>query len=401
MFNIFSTKKLLVIILLFSLITRLFRLDYPKAYVFDEVYHAFTAKEYLKGSKAAWEWWTTPPPGVAYEWTHPPLAKEIMTASMWLFHNNGSFFWRLPGAILGVISIWLVFLISKKLFDEPTALIASFIFSLDGLNFVQSRTGMNDIYQVAFSLASLYFFLDKRLTLAGIFLGLSITSKWSGVYMFLLLFILVLRERRFKDFLPLIYIPPIIYLFFYLPFFILGHSWDQFIELQRQMYYYHTHLKATHDYASPWWSWPFNLYPVWYFVEYGNGKVANIFASGNPLIFWSGTAAIIIAFWEMIKKRATSLIVVVGGFLVFWLPWSISPRIMFLYHFSPSVPFLSMALSYQLSPLIKQNRTLLFIILAAFLVSFLLFYPMLSGVMLPKDVMQLFFRTNLTKNPFR
>ncbi|MBI3485791.1 hypothetical protein HY025_02495, partial [Candidatus Daviesbacteria bacterium] len=59
--------------------------------------------------------------------------------------------------------------------------------------------------------------------------------------------------------------------------------------LQHQMWYYHTHLKAHHDYSSPWWSWPLNLYPVWYFVQYYSGPfMSNIFASGNPAVFWLG-----------------------------------------------------------------------------------------------------------------
>src|SRR3989338_11109219 len=101
-------KHILIFILVITTILRLCRLDYPNKYVFDEVYHAFTAKEYLKGSKEAWEWWTTPPPGVAYEWTHPPLTKEIMTASMFIFRSQDAWAWRLPGALLGILSVYLI-----------------------------------------------------------------------------------------------------------------------------------------------------------------------------------------------------------------------------------------------------------------------------------------------------
>ena len=70
-----NTKQILIIIILLTAFLRLFRLDFPNKFIFDEVYHAFTAKEFLAGHKEAWEWWTTPPPAVAYEWTNPPLAK--------------------------------------------------------------------------------------------------------------------------------------------------------------------------------------------------------------------------------------------------------------------------------------------------------------------------------------
>ena len=98
-----SPKNILIAILVFTALTRLVRLDYPAAYVFDEVYHSFTAKEYLKGSKEAWDPFATPPKGVAFEWTHPPIAKEAMTISMFLFHSTDAWVYRLPGALFGIL----------------------------------------------------------------------------------------------------------------------------------------------------------------------------------------------------------------------------------------------------------------------------------------------------------
>jgi dolichyl-phosphate-mannose--protein O-mannosyl transferase len=40
-----KTNKYLVLILLLTVFLHFFRLDYPNAYVFDEVYHGFTAKD--------------------------------------------------------------------------------------------------------------------------------------------------------------------------------------------------------------------------------------------------------------------------------------------------------------------------------------------------------------------
>ncbi len=154
-----NPKYLLILLLLFTLVSRLVRIDYPKGFVFDEVYHVFTAKEYLKNNHEAWEFWTTPPPGVAFEWTHPPVAKEIMALSMLILNSQEAWAWRLPGVLFGVLSVFAVYLIGKQLFkNESIALASGFIFSIDGLNFVQSRTGMNDIYFVTFMLFSLYFF---------------------------------------------------------------------------------------------------------------------------------------------------------------------------------------------------------------------------------------------------
>lgn len=396
-------KKLLILILVFTALTRLIRLDYPNQYVFDEVYHAFTAKEYLKGSKEAWEWWTKPPPNVAYEWTHPPLAKELMTTSMFIVGSTNAWAWRLPGALLGILSVYLIYLIGFGLFKNQTAsLISAFLFSIEGLNFVQSRTGMNDIYFVTFMLLSFLFFVKRNYFLSAIFLGLTISSKWAGVYLFLIYPLLLIMNKRFYNLIYFIFIPPIIYFASYLPFFLLGHNLETFKGLQQQMWWYHTSLKATHDYASPWWSWPLNLYPVWYFVQYHKDSISNIFASGNPLLFWSGTGAILLTVIDIIRLRSVKLFTIILAFLAFWLPWALSPRIMFLYHYSPTVPFLCLALGYQLSNFgdTKRDRIILFTFLGLMLLGFLFVYPMLTGIPLPKWLMQYFFKTNLTKDPF-
>jgi len=421
--KISTSKKLLIIILTLAALTRFYNLGNPSGYVFDEVYHSFTAKEFALNHKEAWEWWTTPPPNVAYEWTHPPLAKEIMASSMILFDTQSSWAWRLPGAILGIISILLVYLISKLLFkSELVSLTSAFIFSLDGLNFVQSRTGMNDIYLTTFILTSLYLLLKKNFLLSSIFLGFALASKWTAIYFLGVELVILFLQGNFLKVFYYIFIPPIIYIASYTPFFILGHDLETFKGLQMQMWWYHTNLKATHDYYSPWWSWPLNLKPVWYFVDYQkDGKISNIFASGNPILFWTGIGAILVTIFDLLKlfKTRTKIIfhsffnnenphiwksffILLIGYLGFWLPWSLSPRIMFLYHYSPSVPFLSILLAYHLAPLYENKKTkiLFYSFLTAFLLSFLFIYPMLTAVPLSKELLMLFFQTNLTKNPF-
>lgn len=399
-----SAKKLLILILIFTAFFRLFRIDYPNKYIFDEVYHAFTAKEYLNFTPESWEWWTKPPPGVAYEWTHPPLSKEIMAFSMLTLGNTDAWSYRLPGALLGILGVFVVYLVGLKLFKKQNiALLSALIFSIDGLNFVQSRTGMNDVYFVTFTLITILFLLQKRFLLSSIFLGLTLATKWTGIYTFGLVFLIVAMNKSFPKLLYFLLIPPIIYLLSYIPFFLVGHDVSQFIELQKQMWWYHTSLRATHDYASSWWSWPLNLYPVWYYVEYfSNNTLANIFASGNPVVFWLGFGAILVTVYDGIKHRSKELFIVLAGFLAFILPWALSPRIMFLYHYSPCIPFLSLALGYQLVNLSRkgEDRKIITGAVILMVVAFLLFYPILTGFPISKDLLQLFFQTNLTKNPF-
>ncbi len=404
-----NTKKILILIILFTTLTRLIRLDFPNAYVFDEVYHAFTAKEYLKGNKLAWDPWAKPPAGVAYEWTHPPLAKEIMTVSMYVIHSTDAWTWRLPGALLGILSVYIVYLLGKSFFkSETVGLIAGFVFSIDGLNFVQSRTGMNDIYVVTFSLISLLFFIRKRFLISAIFLGLALASKWTALYLLGVYIILLFRYGfrtpllTLRNLLMFLIIPGLIYLASYLPYFMLGYNFTQFIELQKQMWGYHTGLKAHHDYASAWWSWPFNLVPVWYYVQYQKENIGNIFASGNLVVFLFGFTAIIASVIEFLKKRSAQLGIILLGYSAFFLPWALSPRIAFLYHYSPAVPFFCLALGYQLNKLLKQEefRPYFYICLALMFLGFVVTYPFLTGIPVPKSFVTIFFTTNIAKNPF-
>ena len=186
----------LLIILTFAFLTRVLFLASPDQEYFDEVYHAFTAKLVLHGDPKAWEWWNPHPEGFAYEWTHPPLAKEIMALSM-AFLGESAFAWRLPAALAGTVSVYLVYLIGKKLFSDPkTGLLASSIFALDGLVLVMSRIGMNDIYFLVFMLASFCFFLKKRGLASAFFLGLAASSKWTVFWFLPILVIAHFALRR-------------------------------------------------------------------------------------------------------------------------------------------------------------------------------------------------------------
>ena len=150
--SLISKFYLEIIIFIFAILTRFIRLDYPKNHIFDEVYHAFTAQAIARWDPKAWEWWNSNPQGFAYEWTHPPLAKEFMALSILIF-GDGSFAWRFFSAVFGTGIIVLIYLISLELFkNRKVAIFASLIASLDGLLLVMSRIAMNDTYFLFFSL---------------------------------------------------------------------------------------------------------------------------------------------------------------------------------------------------------------------------------------------------------
>ena len=65
-----------------------------------------------------------------------------------------------------------------------------------------------------------------------------------------------------------------------------GHTWTNFVDTQKQMWWYHTNLVAEHPYTSPAWSWPLLLRPIYlYDGQEVNGEVAQFMLLAIPLYF--------------------------------------------------------------------------------------------------------------------
>lgn len=379
-----KSKIILLLILIFAFTSRVYKLGSPTTMYFDEVYHAFTAKVMMGEDRAkAWEWWNTPPEGFAYEWTHPPLAKLGMVMGMSIFGQN-SFGWRIPGVLLGVGSVFLIYLLAKEIFkDETIGLISAGVFSLDGLSLILSRIGMNDSYLLFFSLLSIYLFLKQKDAFSALSFGLALSSKWSALWVVPVLFILWLKRRnKFTPvtFLSFLFLPIAIYFLTYLPMFITGHTIETWWGMQKQMWWYHTRLDATHSYSSPAWTWPFLVRPVYLYTsdEIG-GFVSRIYLMGNPFVFFSGFASVLMCAIYSIIERNKNLGIIVFSYLVFFVPWIASPRVMFLYHYLPSVPFLSIAIAYVL----RRNRRILLLYIAIAVILFIYFYPHWTDIQIP------------------
>lgn len=375
-------NKALIIVLAVSTILRLANLAHPPVYIFDEVYHAYTATQYLHNNLESWQWWTSPPPGVAYEWTHPPLAKYGMVLGMLIFGEN-SLGWRIGSVVMGVLSILGIYRLTYALFKKRTlALLAAFLISIEALHISQSRIAMNDIYLLCFYIWSLYLATQSRFKGSAILFGLALASKWSAVYGILPLALIYLHQNKLSlssalSSLRLVLIALSIYLLTFAPFILLGHTWAQWWELHRQMWYYHTNLVATHAYQSAPWQWIFTIRPVWYWVEYQGATRANIYALANPAILWLGMVALFL----QIKKifiYPTSLLYLL--YAVFTIPWIFSPRIMFFYHYLPSATFLCIILATWLAGLSPRSR---YRILIFFSVILLLISPFIYGFNTP------------------
>ncbi len=369
---------LFILILVFAFVTRVYRLYSPTSDYFDEIYHAFTAREILHGNPKAWEWWNEPPKGYAYEWTHPPLSKLIMVGGMMVLGEN-PVGWRMPAAISGTLTVVLVYAISQFLFkDRLLSTLAAAVFSLDGLSLVLSRIGMNDSYFLLFALVSIYLYMRDRNFLSAIFLGLAAASKWSTMWTLPIYIVahFALKKKIRLSYLWFLILPPLVYIATYIPMFTSGHGFDIFIGMQKQMWWYHTNLRATHPFTSPWYTWPFLYKPVWLYTGTPiNGVVENVYLMGNPIVFWFGVFSVLYCLYRVIKHKFLVLGLVVFAYFVYFAPWALSPRIMFLYHYLPSIPFMIICIAYFLR---KNMKFILpFFVIAG--VVFVYFYPRFIG----------------------
>lgn len=383
---------------------KLYRLDYPQKFYFDETYHGFTATRFLHGDTNVFNPWVKQPADTAYEWTHPPLSKLVMATTMSVVGEN-SFGWRFGSVIFGTFAIALAGWLAFELFQSTSvSLLTVFFLTFEGLFFVQSRIAMNDIYFVCFALATFVSYVRWRrnpdgmipLLLTGVSLGLALSCKWTGFYLFLIIAIDVggsfIWTNRFpggrlpwREVLAWSIVPAMVYLGSYSRLFTLGGNWDSFVELQRQMWRYHNGLTSTHSYQSVPWQWLLNVRPVWMHVDYSTpGKIRNIYNIGNSLILILGLVAFVRLVFEKKRQWTWELYFTALCYLMLWLPWSFSPRIMLFYHYLPAVPFLCIFLALWTDRLLRsrESRRHRFGVgvLVASALWFLVFFPHMTGL---------------------
>src|SRR6202049_1990034 len=116
-------------------------------YVFDEIYFPVDAAKDLRQ------------PAESYFDPEPPLAKLLMAPPIAVFGFN-SWKWRLSTTLFGSLLVGLMYLVALRLRRDRFFAIATSLFvCLDGLAFVESRTGVIDAIAIFFVALFYYVFL--------------------------------------------------------------------------------------------------------------------------------------------------------------------------------------------------------------------------------------------------
>lgn len=436
---------LFFIIIFLAFFTRLFFLIYPSEVVFDEVYFGKFVSAYFSGKY----YFDIHPPlgkliiaGFAKIFNYQGnlifshIGKEIESKFLFILRFLPAFF----GALFVILIYKFILLINLS---RKAAFLGSFLILFENSFLVQSKFIFLDIFLLFFGFSSLYFFIlakksDKKnlfYILSAIFAGFSFSIKWTGLsFLGIILFFIFLdflKNLKIKNFLFLIiifitfsfltYLSPFIIHFHLLrlsgpgdPFMspsfqktLLGNKiskeisplsfWQKFIELNIIMFKANAGIKATHPNESKWYEWPLMRKPIWYWSKNLNGKFANIYFLGNFLIYFLVFLAILLSlltiFLKRFRKKLPFIIYLfLFGYFLNLLPFIFITRVVFLYHYLPSLTFgiLVLTLFYDKFFQNKINFQHYYGFLFLIFLIFLFFSPLTYGFSVPNKLYQIY-----------
>lgn len=307
----------------------------------------------------------------------------------------------LAGALLPII---IYFLALELGFSIMAGFSAGMLITLENALLTQSRYILLDPFLLLFGFSTLLFYAIYRRTnrlphllLMAISAGLAMSIKWTGIAFLgsvgLIELIGLIKsisaKKTFNLFLYFIFLPLILYFsIFIVHFSLLNKSgsgddfmtpefqmtlegsayankqnlksisiFDKFIELNIEMYSANKTLTATHPYSSEWYTWPFMIRPIYYWNHSSETTPTQekIYLIGNPFIWWFSTISILYLLLSSIGRnffKDKTMILLLSGYLLNFLPFIGIGRVMFLYHYFSALIFAILALIY----LVDKNR---------------------------------------------
>jgi 4-amino-4-deoxy-L-arabinose transferase-like glycosyltransferase len=146
--------RIFICLLALGFFLRIIWLDKPEgSLIFDEKYYVNVARIILRlpHDPDIYEGATL---GLDPNQEHPFLAKGIIALSISLLGDN-AWGWRIPSVILGTLSIFLFYLLIKKISNKnELALLSAFLMTFSNLIFIHSRIATLDIFMLFLQISS-------------------------------------------------------------------------------------------------------------------------------------------------------------------------------------------------------------------------------------------------------
>jgi len=406
----------------------------PHALVFDETYYVKDAWTLMHlGYEAKWP--EKPNPAFvagdvdtyyhqAEYVVHPQIGKWVISLGMHVFGAENSTGWRLSVLLCGLIAVFLLTRIARRLFrSDLLGGIAGTLMALDGLAIVMSRTGVLDGILMVFVLGAFgALLLDRDATaealdarmrpslltygpslgvrwwrvLGGVLLGLACGVKWSALWFIAFFGLLSVwwdasaRRRAgvqrwwqgtlLRDVGPalvsIVGVSAVMYLVGWWSWFATrdsyqrhwaqahpGEGWtwlpdtlNSFVHYHLTTWDFHTHLTSHHDYDGPAWGWMIQYRPTSYYYEKpepaqqmcGADHCSQAITSlGNPIIWWLGCLALVVALWWWLRRRDGIAMAALSGLVAGWFPWFLFPeRTIFTFYAIVMLPWVAMTITW-------------------------------------------------------
>lgn len=430
------------IIAVLALITRFVGLTAPVSQgtpVFDEKHYVPQAWDMVKSWDNLFIGGIETNPGFGLV-VHPPLGKQIIALSEWVFGYT-PLGWRLITALFGVATVLMTMALARRLsFSWQVATFAGILAVCDGVLLVSAKFGMLDIFQVFFIVAAAWALardhqqMRERLHdallsggmgaspfgprfgfrwwrfTAGVFLGLSLAVKWSGLYYIMFFGLLCVfsdlalrRKYGIRRYIvgtlirdtpaalaSLVAMPVMIYVWSWRAWFasetaVYRHakvdgtigedSWLMHLpEPVAGWFYYHlsvldfhASLTSSGGHHHPWdskpWAWLAGARPILYYSSTdlecsGGGECRKmLYLFGTPAIWWLVVPAVLWGLWSLIIRRNRAFLIPLVGFAAGFLPWLAAfDRQMYFFYATAFIPFVIVLLALALGQMVGHGK---------------------------------------------
>ncbi len=412
----------IIVIFAFSIAIRFWGLGRFNEFVFDEVYYAKFANNYLTNTR--------------FYNAHPPLSQYLIAIGIWIgdrlpigqdtmntltgsLHSTFSYRWM--DALFGSLLIPLIAALAYQLNRRVSyAFIAALFVSLDGLFLVDSRYALNNVFLIFFGILGQLFVLMasrvsglRQLGLiigSGISFGASANCKWNGLWFLMGILILLAiakfwilikrssQQRSLSNSLlerlgtihpivtifGLLIVPALVYSILWIPHLIQNPEMN-FWQMQLSILNYHEQVgngASIHPYCADWYTWPLMLRPLAYYYKQDPSThlYYDVHAMGNPLLWWLTFGAILILSGSIGKyaigilksdrsyssdtlaqtfdDRIGISLFIVVNYAANLLPWIRVTRCVFIYHYMGAVLFAMMGLAWLVDTWLRSRSQL-------------------------------------------
>lgn len=356
---------LVLVLVALSAAVRLVDLGRFPGVVFDEHYYVHDARVILGGGLqgSPSEPWR---PASLRSVAHPDLGKLAIAAGIRIL-GDGPWGWRVPSALAGTALVALVFPLARRMgLAADWSLAALVLAATDPMLIIESRLGVLDIFVALGTAAAVYLalgyvqsgFKPVWILVCGVAVGAAAACKWSGLLALLAVFIVVVPVLVRRSHPRLVWpvfltgvtaVPMLVYAASSAAYFAAGHGVSDWLRLQWHMAGFGWRVHGDVSFASAPMTWPLDVHPIWYKWAATSDGIVGLLAVGNPLLWWSASAACVALAVMAVMRRDWRLGLAPAMVAALYLPWLLTTRETYIYYMAPVVPFMAVVLATALA----------------------------------------------------